>query len=67
MFDFSFEWMKHFNGAKFSTIIYLNYSIGSLASCVNIENIHAPLYVNIFKAVMSNRANMKEYQILHSI
>ena len=55
--------MKYFNGAKFSTIIYLNYSIGSLASCVNIENIHAPLYVNIFKAVMSNRANMKEYQI----
>ena len=39
--------MKPFNGAEFSTIIYINYGIASLASCVSIENKHAPLLVYI--------------------
>ena len=36
---------EKFNGAEFSTIIYINYSIASLASCVNIEKMPARLLV----------------------
>ena len=37
--------MKPSDGAEFLTIIYINYGISSLASCVSIENKHAPLLV----------------------
>ena len=45
-FNFSYELMKSFNCAEFSTIIDINYNgIASLASCVSIENKHASLLV----------------------
>ena len=48
-FNFSYELMKSFNCAEFSTIIDINYNgIASLASCVSIENKHASLLVIIF-------------------
>ena len=47
-FNFSYELMKSFNCAEFSTIIDINYNgIASLASCVSIENKHASLLVSI--------------------
>jgi len=60
-FNFSYEWMKPFNCAEFSTIIDINYGIGSLASCVSIENKHAPIlvYVSSFFSDMGDICGIK--------